>query len=245
MKFNILVLFFFIIACSSNYTKIDNRKPYNATGFAYIYNVKDYENKIIKKKLNNDMLQISHKDLRIGTLIKLSNPNTNEYIVLKNIQKIEYPEFYKILITRPVADKLNINNQLPLIEVLEIKKNKSFIAKKAKIYQEEKKISSNAPVDSVQISVISNRKSNILKDDKKKIYILIASFYTEEAANILKQRIINKVSNYDYKKLRIKKKNSKEFDVLSGPYMSINSLKNDYIEIKNFGFEELDIFINE
>ena len=46
-------------------------------------------------------------------------------------------------------------------------------------------------------------------------------------------------------KLIIKKRSSKEFEVLSGPYKSINLLKNDYIEIKIFGFEELDIFINE
>jgi len=51
--------------------------------------------------------------------------------------------------------------------------------------------------------------------------------------------------NYSIKKLKIRKKSSKEFEVLSGPYKSVNSLKNDYIKIQNFGFEELDIFINE
>ena len=40
-------------------------------------------------------------------------------------------------------------------------------------------------------------------------------------------------------------KNNKETLVISGPYKSINSLKNDYILLKNFGFEELDIFLNE
>ena len=29
------------------------------------------------------------------------------------------------------------------------------------------------------------------------------------------------------------------------PYTSVNSLKNDYIKLINYGFEELDIFINE
>ena len=40
-------------------------------------------------------------------------------------------------------------------------------------------------------------------------------------------------------------KTSKNYEVLVGPYKSINLLKNDYIELKFFGFEELDIFINE
>ena len=58
---------------------------------------------------------------------------------LKNIKRIKYPDFYKILITKPVAKKLNLNIDLPLLEIIEIKKNKSFVAKKAKIYNEEKK----------------------------------------------------------------------------------------------------------
>ena len=45
--------------------------------------------------------------------------------------------------------------------------------------------------------------------------------------------------------LMIRKRSGKEFEVLSGPYKSINLLKKDYIVLKNFGFEELDIFINE
>ena len=224
---------------------MDNRKPYNSTGFAYIYNEYDYVNKKLKKKLNNELLQISHKDLKAGTLIKLINPKSKETLVLKNFKNIQYPDFYKIIITKPVAIKLNINEELPLIEVLEIKKNKSFIAEKAKIYQEEKKISSKAPVTSVKIANISKKKANIEKINSNNIYIFIASFYTNEAANLLKQRIITEIPNFDIKKLKIKKKNSKEFEVLSGPYKSINLLKNDYIDIKIFGFEELDIFINE
>ena len=84
-----------------------------------------------------------------------------------------------------------------------------------------------------------------IKVNKENIYILVASFYTDDAAILLKKRIIQEVANYDNKKLRIKKKSSKEFEVLSGPYKSINLLKNDYIDLKNFGFEDLDIFINE
>ena len=47
------------------------------------------------------------------------------------------------------------------------------------------------------------------------------------------------------KKLKIKQISKKETRVVSGPYNTINSLKNDYIKLKNFGFEELDIYTNE
>ena len=72
---------------------------------------------------------------------------------------------------------------------MEIKKNKSFIAKKAKIFEEETKISSKAPVTTVQISDIAKKKNVDGKKNIQSIYILVASFYTSEAASILKKRI--------------------------------------------------------
>jgi hypothetical protein len=244
MKFKIYFFLFFFLSCSPNYTKFDNKKPYNSIGFAYIYNEDDYEKKIIKNKMNNNILQVAHHNLRTGSLIKIINPKTKEYLILKNLKKTEYPDFYKILVTKPVVDKLNINSELPLVEILEIKKNKSFIAEKAKIYNEEKIISSKAPVTSVQIANISKKIPKVKKYSDN-IYILIATFYSNDSAAFLKQRIVKEAPDYDNKKLIIRKKNSKEIELISGPYKSINLLKNDYIELKNFGFEELDIFIND
>ena len=159
MKFKFIFLFLFVYSCSSTYTKIDNRKPYNTKGFAYIYNEQDYLNKIIKGKLNNEELQISHYFLRLNSSIKITNPKTQDTLTLKNVKKIKYPEFYKILISKAVAEKLKLDPQLPLVEINEVKKNKSFVAKKAKIFNEEKKISSKAPVADVEISNISKNKT--------------------------------------------------------------------------------------
>ena len=185
MKFNFLILFIFLFSCTTNYTKSSNKIPYNSKGFAYVYNQADFEKKIIKNKLNNNQFIVSHQNLKTGTLLQISNPKTKDSIVLTNIRKIQYPDFYKILITEAVAEKLNIDYKLPLIEILEVKKNKKFIAKKAKIYKEEKKIPSNAPVTSVHISNISKKKKNFKVNHDENIYILIASFYTKDTANFL------------------------------------------------------------
>jgi hypothetical protein len=195
--------------------------------------------------MNNEIAQISHQNLRTGTLIKLSNPRNNKSIVLKNIKRIKYPDFYKVLITKPVAEELNLNLNLPILEIIEIKKNKSFIAKKAKIYNEEKKIPSKAPVASVQISNISKNKKNKTTKIIDEIYIHIGTFYSVDTAKFLRQRIIKDVPDLKIKKLKINKINNKETQLISGPYSSVNLLKNDYIKLINFGFEELDIFINE
>ena len=236
-----------VFSCASELTTLNQKKPYAAKGFAYIYNDNDYNKKIIKGKMNNNILQISHQNLKTGTLIKIINPKNNESIVLKNIKRIKYPDFYKILISKPVADKLSLNPDLPIMEIMEIKKNKSFVAKKAQTSIEEKKIPSNAPVASVQISNISKnkKKTNKLQNSLDKIYIHIATFYSVKTANFLKKRITDDIRDLDNKKLKVKKINSKETQVISGPYTSVNLLKNDYIKLKNFGFEELDIYINE
>ena len=245
MRFSLIVLISLLASCTFNYTKLDNRKPYNSKGFAYIYNQEDLKNNLIRGKMNNNLLEISNSDLKFGTMVKLINPKTNDTIVLKNTKKIKYPEFYKIVITNQVAKKLNIDRQLPLIEVLEIRKNKSFVVEKAKIFQEEKKIPANAPVTSVRIDNISKKKNTKINKNEIDIYILIASFYSEDSAKFLRDRIIKEIIDFDRKKIKVKSKKSNEIEVISGPYKSVNLLKNDYIKLKNIGFEEMDIFINE
>ena len=245
MKFKLLLFIFLLFSCSPNLTTFNQNKNYSAKGFAYIYNDYDFKNKIIKGKLNNNLMQISHQNLKVGTLLKITNPKNKESIVLKNVKRIRYPDFYKILITESVAQKINLNKELPIIEIFEIKKNKSFVAKKAKIYNEEKTIPSKAPVASVQISNISKNKAKTNQKKTNQIYILIGSFYSAETANFLRQRIIKDVLYFDHKKIKIKKINDKETKLISGPYTSVNLLKNDYIKLIDFGFEELDIYTNE
>ena len=245
MKFKYIFFLILIFSCTSNYTKLDNRAPFNSKGFALIYSDSDYENKIVGHKLDNTKLQVSHNSLKQNSLIRLINPRNNSDLIVKNVKKSKYPDFYKIIITEAVAKKLNIDTNLPLIEIIEIKKNKSFVAKKAKIYEEETKIPSKAPVTSVKISNISKNKNIEKFNNENEFYIEIATFYSEEVAVFLRDRIIKEIPNYDSDKLKIKKKNYKEIKVISGPYKAVNLVKNDYILLKEFGFEELDISINE
>ena len=245
MKFKFLFLSLLIFSCSPQLTTLNQKQPYTAQGFAYIYNEEDFNKRIILGKMNNEIKQISHQNLKTGTLIKIINPKNKKSMVLKNVKRIKYPDFYKILITKPVADSLDLKTELPILEIMEIKKNKSFIAEKAKIYNEEKKISSKAPVASVKISNISKNKTVKLKKSADNIYIHIASFYSKNTAVFLKDRITKEILDLDVKKLKLKKINSKKTQVILGPYYSVNLLKNDYIKLKNYGFEELDIFINE
>ena len=245
MKFNLFIIFIIISSCSGNYTKVSNKSPYRGNGFAYIYKDLNDKTEKIKIKLDNSIPQIAHKNIRINSLVKIINPKTKDSIVVKNSKKVNYPDFYKIIITEPIAEKLNLNKELPLVEIIEIKRNKSFVAKKAKMYSEEKQISSNAPVTSVQISNISKNKNKIKKQKIQDFYILIGSFYSMDTAEFLKERINKEIPSYDIKKLKIIKESDNKINLISGSYNTINLMKNDYINLKTFGFEELDIIIYE
>ena len=245
MKYSFILCAFLLFSCTTIITKLENRSPYSSKGFAFIYNDEDFNNKIIKGKLDNAELQISHSKLSNNTLLRIINPKTNDSITIKNFKKIQYPDFYKILITKKVSEELNLDLKLPLVEVIEIKKNKSFVAKKAKIFNEEKKISSNAPIMSVQISNISKKKTKQRALKKDQFIILIGSFYREDTAVFLKQRINKELPEFDTNKLKIIKKSNKKINLVSGPYNTINTMKNDYFRLKKFGFEDLDISTNE
>ena len=193
MKFKLfLIIIFFLYSCTPHLSSSSQKKPYTAKGFAYIYNEPDVNEKIIKGKMNNNVIQISQQNLRTGTLIKIINPKNKKSLVIKNTKKIKYPEFYKLLITKPLAEKLNLDKNLPVLEIIEIKKNKSFIAEKAIIYNEEKKIPSKAPVASVKISNISKNKVKTKVDKSEDIFINIGTFYSIDVAIFLK-RIVSEI----------------------------------------------------
>ena len=165
MNYRLILTFLILTSCAQNYTKSELNEPFISKGFAYIYNDEDFYSKVINKKLDNNSSQIAHNKLRAGSLIKIINIKTNDSIILKSNKKVEYPDFYKILITKPVADKLNLKTTSPMVEVIEVKKNKSFVAKKTKIFKEEERIHNNAPVETVTINNISTNNNK-----KKKNY---------------------------------------------------------------------------
>ena len=244
MKYNYFLIFLLLCSCTSTSVNKYEKPVLNSKGFAYIYTLKDYENKFIKKKINSDELIIAHNKVKRGSLLKITNPNNGKNIILKNSFRLDYPDFYKVLITKPVSNQIGLNENFPYVEVEEIKKNKSFIAKKTKIFNEEKKVHTKAPVEIVKIDNISLNKSQ-KKKISEEFNIIIAEFYSKDSATFLKKRITSELPSFNSKKLYIKSSNLNKISLLSGPYKSINVMKNDYIQLEKFGFEELDIGLNE
>ena len=78
------------------------------SGFAYIYDENDFDNKIINKKFNQDDFLAAHQYLKVGANIRIYNPINNKSIIIKNSKKVKYPEYYSILITEKIKQKLEL-----------------------------------------------------------------------------------------------------------------------------------------
>ena len=244
MKYNLLFIFIFLSSCTTLDTSKYDKQRFDAKGFAYIYSLNDYKNKLIKKKINTNELLTAHNKLNRGVLLKITNPKNGKYIVIKNSYKLDYPEFYKILITKNVSKKIGLDENLPYVEIEELKKNKSFIAKKAETHDEESQLQVKAPVEKVKISNISKSvKQSSIKDPQ--FVIILGNFYSIESANILKKRVKNESDLLRNKKITIVKKNKHNYEVFLGPYKTIKMMKNDYIALKQINFDEVDVKIYE
>ena len=235
MKYKIL-LFFFITSCVSNTYLSKNDFAYSAKGFAKIENQ-------ISSNLNNNSF-VSHNKLKLGTKIMLTNPTNGKSLEFLVKKRTKYNSFYKVLISESVAKKLKLNFDFPYVEISEIKINKSFISKKPVTENVEKNIANKAPVTKINIDNLIKQKK-VKKIKVKNYSILVADFYSMESAEILKKKILSILSSSNYKLIYISKKNDKSYQLLLGPYNTINKLKNDYITLSDSNFEDLDIIIND
>ena len=236
MKYR-LILLFFLVSCANYSSDIERKSGYSASGFAYIL-------KEIPKDLKDQNFFISHNKLRKGTKIRVTNPNNKMSLEVKIKEKIKYDNFFKVLISESIAKKLELSLEFPFVEINEIKKNKSFVAKEAITDVEEKQIANKAPIDQIKINNISEKKTK-LKKESKNYSILVAEFYTLNSAKFMKKKLSSILEDSNYKLIYISKKNLNNYQLLMGPYNTIIKLKNDYIILTDSNFEDLDIKIND
>jgi len=250
MKFNLsyIFIFVFLFSCTTDIfqdmkiikkqSKV--REPtYSSKGFALIYEDSIFEKKIVNKKLNNDQNYVLHSFLKNNTLVYISNPFNSKSLTAKVRKTLKYPSIYNIVITKKMADNLDLDVNNPYVEFYTIKKNVKFIAKEASIFEEEKNVADKAPVSSININdlSVSTPESEVKK--KKPSYIIdIAEFYFLESAERVKNRFEKEANLVN---IKIKKISNNKFKVYSGPYASFDFMKKTYFGLNELGFENLDI----
>ncbi len=247
---NILIIFFFIISACSTYnvtnTDIKTLKinGFRNKGFTLVYDEKLFKNKIISKKMDNRSLLIFQKNLKKGTTVKIKNILNDKTIIVKVGNKAKYPLFNNSVISKRISKEIDLNFNEPYIEIIEILHNSSFVAKKAKTFEEEKKVADKAPIDSINVDDL-NSEIVITDDDFKNKFdysIKIADFYFKNTAITMLDRIKKETS---VNKASIRTLANTQFRVFLGPFYDINSLQKAFNDINVLEFENIEIIKNE
>ena len=209
-------------------------------GFTLVYNEELYKEKLVKGKIEDRSLTIFQKNLKKNTKVKITNLINSKYIIANVGKKIEYPYFYNSVISRRISEELELDILEPYIEIKEIIEGSSFIAKKAKTYDEEKNVAEKAPVEQIQIKELSDNTKKEIEINKEKFsYVIkIADFYFEKSADQMKSRISNETSIKD---VNINKLSPTKFRVFLGPFEDLNSLKKSFNAINILEFDSIEI----
>lgn len=251
MKFNRIFLIFFLsffqFSCADYNIQKNNKKNnkvyYSSKGFALIYENNLYDKKIVNKRLDNKNIEVLHSILKTNTPIKIINPINQKTIETKVSRKALYPKIFNIVITNEISSILGLDIDNPYVEVLEIKKNKKFVAKEGSIFEVEKNVAGKAPVDDIQMDdlTINKKKVNNVQNSKKSFILVISDFYYENSAIILKDELVKKTQNNN---ISVKKINKNKYRLYVGPFKNFNALKTTYISLNNLGFEDLNVYRN-
>jgi len=247
-KILVLILFFFLTNCETinkqNKKKITFKVEdrYQNSGFALIYD-QNFDNKM--KKLDERSLDIYHKTLTKKSSVKITNPANGNYLIARvKSNKVNFSFFYNSVISKRIAEDLELDENEPFIEILLLSKDSTFIAKKAKTFDEEKEVANKAPIDGIQINDLNVKKLKKKKTKEKSFSysIKLADFYYKDTAEMMINRIKNETFLKDYKIIQLSKT---KYRVIIGPFNDINSLKNSFEEVKTLNFENIEILKND
>ncbi len=243
----IIIFIFFLAACEQNNLNknIINQNisdKYKNSGFALVYNGTLKSEKKITKKINNRSLIIFHKSLKKNSFVKITNPTNQKSLIAEVISnKAKFSDFYNSVITLRIAEELSLDLKEPYVELVLISQNSTFVAKKAKTFNEEKKVAEKAPVDGIQIDnlgEINQPKNETIKEEIFSYSIKIADFYYEDSAKNMSNRIINETN---IRNPLIKTISNTKYRVLIGPFNDIKKLEDSFNEIKSLDFENIEI----
>ena len=247
MNYKIIIFFFlFLYSCST--TVVDKKSHdiipveiFSTKGFTLLYDDDLRNKKLISKKIDERSLIIFQKNLKKNSSVKITNLINNKYILAKVGSRSKYPNFYNSVVSKRIFDELELSISEPYVEISTVSENSTFLAKKAKMFDEEKEVADKAPVEGISISDLSQNKKKVKKNinkDKFRYIIKIADFYYENTAKSMKKRIKDEINIKNVKILKISNIN---YRVYLGPFDNIKSLKQTFDDIRPLNFENIEI----
>ena len=217
-------------------------REYTNQGFALIYDENLFNKKSISKKLDNRGLFIFHTKIRKNSFVKITNPKNTKTVIAQVISnKAIFSNFYNSVITKRIVDELLLDENEPYVELSLVSNKSTFVAKKAKTFDEEKNVAQKAPVDGITIDNLGTEEKKELPKTTQSNFlysIKIADFYYKNSAENMIQRIKDET---DIKNPIIKKLSQTKYRVLLGPFNDIKKIQESFDEIEKLNFENLKI----
>ena len=224
--------------------KFEGLQKYSNVGFALVYEENLLKNKSISKKIDNDALLIFHKSLHKNSFVKITNPANDESVIARVISNnVKFSDFYNSVITSRIARDLSLNIREPYVKLVLVSNSSTFIAKKAKTFDEEKNVAEKAPVSKITIDDLGTtiKKVKIINNQSFLYSIKVADFYYKYSAENMIKRIETETNLKNYV---IKKLSKTKYRVLLGPFNDIKKLEDSFNEMKSLNFENLEILKN-
>ena len=200
----LFIFFFLIISCSNKY------QVYEKTGFAGV-------------SKNNKIISYLQKD----SLIKITNKNNKISKVYKVDEQLKSTDSRIIYLPEIIYDEISLNREFPLVLVQSMRENKSFIAKKAKTFDEEKKINKKVKIETIEVLKIDNEKVIT-----KKIFLDFGPFYYKTYSETLFRLLSLNIKN---KKLIYKDYAPKNHIISIGPLKNLTEYDNIYLKLGKIG----------
>ena len=239
-----ILIFLFLYSCATSQNSKDQiiqSEIYSNKGFTLLFKEDFKKKKLTNKIIEKRSLIIFQKNLKKNTTVKITNLLNNKSILAKVGSQSIYPSFFNSVVSKRIFEELKLNESEPYVEITTISENSTFLAKKAKMYDEEKQVAEKAPVEDISINDLSlNKKKNkrIQKKDKFNYIIKIADFYYENTAIMMQKRIKDELNLNSSK---ISKISNTSFRVYLGPFDNLESLKNAFDDITPLNFENIEI----
>ena len=209
-KYLYLILLILTFSCASKFNY------YEKVGFA-------------KVSKSNDIVSSLPK----GTLIKISNFENKQSLTIRTTKQDNKLNSRLAELPLTIYNKISLDKNFPLIQVLSVKDNKSFTAKNVKIYKEEKTVANKVDFNKIEIQSIDSNKIY-----EKKILLNFGPFYFKTYADnfykILKFSLKNKSNLFkDYK--------DKNYLISIGPITNLKEFDNIYLNLSKIGLTGFNI----
>ena len=208
----IFLLFFFISSCTANL------KFYEKTGFADVS--------------KNGKISSS---LPVGSILKITNIENKNSKIIKTEEKIKTKPSRVISLPPFIFKELQLNNDMPLVNIQKVRQNNSFIAKKTKTFKEESRVVDKVTLENVKIMSLEKKLIS-----KKKIYLKFGPFYYKIYANNLYKLLNIKIKS---KNLILKDYQINNYVLSIGPIKNIEEYDEIYLKLSKIGLIGFNIII--